>query len=239
MIALLSTLSVMAAAPTLGVPGLTVVGLKPELASFYTQRLAAELRLAGVKVTSTEEISALLGIERQRQLLGCSDDSSSCYAEMVQALGVDAVVTGSIAKVGDVIHISLNVTRRADASHAAVVALEAAHETEVVERLAVAAREIGSSLGARPPGSLTLVGKLGVVPAALALGAGLTGALLWAVAGNPRPTLMQEPPVPAMEAFRAIAAAERYQTVGIALIAVAGVALVTALLMFVLGREPG
>jgi hypothetical protein len=45
-------------------------------------------------------MAALLGLERQKQLLGCTSDSSECLAELTNALGADALVSGSIAQLG-------------------------------------------------------------------------------------------------------------------------------------------
>ncbi|MBL8918464.1 MAG: hypothetical protein JNJ54_06355 [Myxococcaceae bacterium] len=51
------------------------------------------------RVISSKEIVTLIGLERQRQLLGCSEDSS-CMAEIANALGSELVAQGSVGKVG-------------------------------------------------------------------------------------------------------------------------------------------
>src|SRR5688500_16256709 len=84
----------------LALPGLQVVGIDPKLGAFYGEHFAQQLTLRGARVTSTSEISALLGLERQKQLLGCSDEASSCMAELAKALGVDGLALGDVAKVG-------------------------------------------------------------------------------------------------------------------------------------------
>src|SRR3990172_8953663 len=57
-------------------------------ADFYTGYFADRLIDQGLEVTSPRELTALLGLERQRQLLGCEDDSS-CLIEIAGAIGVD------------------------------------------------------------------------------------------------------------------------------------------------------
>lgn len=71
----------------------------PELkGQLFADHLGKQLELCGVKVTGRSEIAALLGMERQRQLLGCSDESSNCLAELAGALGVDGLLTGTVGK---------------------------------------------------------------------------------------------------------------------------------------------
>lgn len=59
--------------------------------------LATHLREHGLKVMTGRDIGAVLGLERQKQLLGCMDDSTSCSAELAGALGVGALVVGTVA----------------------------------------------------------------------------------------------------------------------------------------------
>ena len=56
-------------------------------------------------VVSSKDIGAMLGIERQRQLMGCSEDTS-CMAELANALGTDYVMVASVGKVGDTYLVS-------------------------------------------------------------------------------------------------------------------------------------
>jgi len=79
-------------------PGLTGVRVTDKEATFFSEHLAQQLAAAGAKVSSDREISALLGLERKRQLLGCSESSSQCVTELAGALGVDALVVGDVAK---------------------------------------------------------------------------------------------------------------------------------------------
>lgn len=88
-------------------PGLTGVRVTDKEATFFSEHLAQQLAAAGAKVTSDREISALLGLERKRQLLGCAEGSSQCVTELAGALGVDALVVGDVAKLQS--HYQVNV----------------------------------------------------------------------------------------------------------------------------------
>jgi hypothetical protein len=94
--------------------------------------LVAELRkLGGISVVSMDEVRAMLEMESERQLLGCSEDSSSCLAEIADALGADVVVSGGIATLDGARVFSL---RRIDQRRAAVTG-------QVEERLIAAGGE--------------------------------------------------------------------------------------------------
>lgn len=70
------------------------------LARVVTDATVAELRkLQGLEVVAMDEIKAMLDQEAQKQLVGCSDES--CLAEIAEALGVDGIVIGTLARVGD------------------------------------------------------------------------------------------------------------------------------------------
>ena len=88
-------------------PGLTGVHVGDKEATFFSDHLAQQLAAAGAKVTSDREISAVLGLERKRQLLGCSENSSQCVTELAGALGVDALVVGDVARLQS--HYQVNV----------------------------------------------------------------------------------------------------------------------------------
>jgi hypothetical protein len=77
--------------------GLSVTGVPADRAEFYSEYVAQQLVAGGLKVVTPKEVASLLGMERQRQLLGCSDQGS-CIAEIASALGADGVVQGEVAR---------------------------------------------------------------------------------------------------------------------------------------------
>lgn len=83
-------------------------GVKPEVASALGETLAAELRRAGaVQLVTEAEIKAVLSLEAQQSLAGCAEDA--CLADVGAALGVDLLLTGSIARPGEswLVHVRL------------------------------------------------------------------------------------------------------------------------------------
>lgn len=91
-----------AAADTVRVaaPGLRAAGLAQSDADRVVAAFARELEAEALEVTTAQEIADRVGRERQQQLLGCEADASSCLAEISSALDADAVLTGSVAKIG-------------------------------------------------------------------------------------------------------------------------------------------
>lgn len=85
---------------SVAVTGFSLVGVEPALGSAWENHFATKLAATGLQVTSSRDLQQLLGLERQKQLLGCADDGASCNAELSGALGVGALVTGNITHSG-------------------------------------------------------------------------------------------------------------------------------------------
>ncbi len=112
-----TTVRVQCAAPAAGRAGraLKVVvlplaalgGVSSETAQLLGDALAGELRRrAGVSVLTQSDVTALLGVERTRQMLGCAE--SGCLTEIGGALGADRVVHGSLGRVGASLVVNLS-----------------------------------------------------------------------------------------------------------------------------------
>jgi hypothetical protein len=96
------------------VPLAPLGGIDAQTAKVFDEAIAGELRKhPGVSVVTQSDVAALLGVERQRQLLGCTD--AGCIAEIGGALGADRVVHGSVGRVGAslVVNLSSLYARRA------------------------------------------------------------------------------------------------------------------------------
>jgi hypothetical protein len=89
----------LAAGRKLGVlPVKAGAGVDPKVAEAFTEATAGALAKTGVEVVTQEQWKALLDHEAQKQLAGCTDDA--CMAQIGEALGVDALVSGTLARVG-------------------------------------------------------------------------------------------------------------------------------------------
>jgi TolB-like protein len=99
----------LAAPPKLAVlPVVAGEGVSDKTASGLTEALAAEVRRrSGVEVITQREINTVLSLERQKAILGCSSDA--CMAELGGALGVNELVNGDVARVGEslLVHLRL------------------------------------------------------------------------------------------------------------------------------------
>lgn len=94
--------------PKLAVLELQALGTPAETAAALTEAMAQELTRRGFfDVVSSRDIQTLLGVERQKQLMGCGDESSSCLAELAGALGSRFVLSGTLSKLGDALQLSV------------------------------------------------------------------------------------------------------------------------------------
>jgi TolB-like protein len=90
-------------------------GIKAELLSEIALTEASTVQ--GLDVVGKSDITAVLGLERQKQMLGCGEDTS-CLAEIGGALGVDYLLTGSLGRLGTLYRVDL---RLVDARKARVL----------------------------------------------------------------------------------------------------------------------
>jgi hypothetical protein len=94
--------------------------VEPATVALLTEALAGELRKRpGLSVMAESDISALLGMEKTKEMLGCTD--AGCIAEVGGALGVDRIVHGSIGRVGTSLLVNLSSLDTRKAAHAASV----------------------------------------------------------------------------------------------------------------------
>jgi TolB-like protein len=85
-----------------------------------SEALAGELRKRpGLQVLAQSDISALLGLEKTKEMLGCTD--AGCIAEVGGALGVDRIVHGSIGRVGSSLLVNISSLDAKKGAHAASV----------------------------------------------------------------------------------------------------------------------
>ena len=135
-----------------------VQGVAEGTAMILTDIVVSEIARHGLDVVSKSDITAIVGFEKQKAMLGCSDDSS-CLAEIGGALGVDFMLTGQVGQIGSRFRLSLilvdvkkgkvaaraadfcdkNEDALANAAQARVKEIIAAMQVASVERAAAAA----------------------------------------------------------------------------------------------------
>lgn len=79
----------------------------PEEVRLITDLIASSLsQHRGLSVLTSADITQALGLEAQKQSLGCTDES--CLAELAGALGAELVVGGSVGKLGSLTVVNLS-----------------------------------------------------------------------------------------------------------------------------------
>lgn len=131
---------------------LEAAGAAPELAKGASLLLPTEVRSRAkdAQVIGSAEISTLLGLEKQKALLGCHDEA--CMVEIAGALGAEEIVAGRLAKIGKTFVLEL---RRMDARKAQVTASATrtvtGEEDAILDALRSAVAELwGEKAEARP-----------------------------------------------------------------------------------------
>ncbi len=80
-------LAVIAAAPppqvSLAVTGLNAIDVPAARAAFYTEHFATELISPDLRIVTEREVATLLGIDRQKQLAGCSESIRADEGEYI------------------------------------------------------------------------------------------------------------------------------------------------------------
>jgi hypothetical protein len=225
-------LASLAAAPTrLAAPEWSTVNLSPELASFYAGEVARVLRGQGFEVITARDIVTVLGMERQKQLLGCSE-ASSCMAELGAALGCEAIITANLARLDNTFQGSLRVLSSRDGKTLADARVEATGERAMVAALETAAIALSQQLRPPPPVSPRSRAWIPLV-AGVALGGGAAASLVVAQSNYQKIPLSDEG-----TAVKLANDGKVLQTSGWAMAGVGAAALVTAGLLLVLGGEP-
>ncbi|MHB8872254.1 MAG: hypothetical protein ACYC8T_01075 [Myxococcaceae bacterium] len=143
-------------------------GLRQDVASALTDAVAEELSARGFfEVVSTKELATIIGVERQRQMLGCSE-GTSCLTEIGGAVGSRFVTSGTLAQLGESFQLSLQTLDTVKAQPIGRSSRIARSVEELREQLAyVVAEATGTPLPAPPsrvlPYTLITVGALAAV----------------------------------------------------------------------------
>lgn len=231
------------------VPGLKLHGLDEKLADFYSGHLAQQLSFQGVSTITSTEMAALLGLERQRQLLGCSDDS--CRADIASALGVDGVLVGTVTKLEKSYLLDVRILASGTGTPLAAASSNSDDNDRLVGTFTVVASELARQLSqklhrdiAAKPGmelvsAPSSVKRLSWVPLAVGVAAAVAGGVMLGLSRSsygdlttPRPN---QPPFTMSETDAIAAKGATYQTVGWVGLGVGAAGLVGAALMFFLG----
>lgn len=227
----------------LAVPNFNVINVAPESAAFFMDRFSNRLRAKGLSVTSATEIETVLGLERQKSLMGCAE--TNCQAEIAAALGVDGIVRARIARFGARFELSLTLIDPANAAVLASVTSSAPDESKVLDALDEAADELSGKFKQAKRGTQVVVPTVttqpptgssrwvALIPLAVGLGAGVAGGALLSDSFVKRDLIATDPDPDAVAN-----AARVDRALGITLIGVGVAGLATAAILFFTAKEP-
>ncbi|MDP1917049.1 MAG: hypothetical protein Q8L14_12420 [Myxococcales bacterium] len=226
--------------PKLAAPSWNAVEVSPEKAQFFALHLSSALRDRGLSVISSQDIATLLGVERQKQLLGCGEDSSNCMVELASALGAQLVLSGSIAKLETTYRVNLRVLQSSDGKVVAQQAVGAESQEQLLVALDDAAASLAAQLQPGAPRASARVRSFAWIPAAGAGAFVVVGGVFLGLASASSAELDRklEPGVMRDSLGATVQQGESRERLAWAAFAVAGAAGVTAVLMFLLGAPP-
>ena len=123
-------------------PGFSAVEVSDKSAAFYVEHMAQQLTFAGAQVVTQSELAALLGLNRQQQLMGCAGEAR-CVQELTGVLGVDALLLGSVARVeGSRFQVTLKIISARDGTVVSAYSARLDGEEALLDALTAAARQM-------------------------------------------------------------------------------------------------
>lgn len=157
--------------PKLAVLDLQVSGAAVEEGTALTDAVTQQVARRGFfEVIASGDIRTLLGVERQRQLVGCTEESSSCSAELAGALGARFVLSGTLSRLGDAYQLSLQTLDTQKSQPVGRSIRIAADVKELVDQLPAATAEATGIPAPQPPSRALPITLISVGAAALIAG---------------------------------------------------------------------
>jgi hypothetical protein len=227
---------------SVAVPGVGCVGLDAKLCDSFLDRFVVQLTdHRHVRVVAQKDIAQLLGLERQRQLLGCADAAANaCLAELAGALGVDGLVSMSITKSDPYFVATARLVRSSDGSQWASGSERVEREGQLFDAMDRLAARLGQAIEA-PAAPLETVetaprprrSLVPFVPGMVGVAAAGTGLAVFLSAGTERGRLASHA-VPEGEVQGVISSGRQKEQLGVALIVSGGACIAASALWAVL-----
>lgn len=93
--------------PRLLVQQFTVRGVDEATAESISDGVGPEIDRRGYfRSLTSKDVQTILGLERQKQLMGCAE-ASSCLAELAGAMGAPYLLSGTISQIGPSLQLSM------------------------------------------------------------------------------------------------------------------------------------
>lgn len=217
-------------------PGLRTQPADPVAGSVYTEHLSNQLAQHGLRVITERDIQALLGMERQKQLLGGGEAATECFAELGSALGAEGILIGDVVKAGANVQLNLKIIRATNGEALAIFS-EKAGADDVLDVLTRAARQMAGQVRLvlrpneqRAGSAISPLKWVALGVGAVGLGVGVGGLVL--ANGNAARFKPGSPSLMAGEEVGIAADGPPAETVGWAALGVGAAACATAALLF-------
>jgi TolB-like protein len=147
-------------------------GATEALAQSVTQAVISEAISRGFySVISSRDLGSLMGVERQKQLLGCGEDSNSCMAELAGAMAARFVLTGNVSRFGDALQLNLQLFDNQKSGGVARATRLAKSESDLRTQVIYAVAEATGSPLPPPPSKVLPIGLIAAGSAAVLFGA--------------------------------------------------------------------
>jgi hypothetical protein len=249
LVLLLTSISAAAEPLKLVVPDFNAVGPTKEKAQFFTEHISGRLAEVGASVTTARALQSLIGIERQKQLLGCASEGSSCIAELASALGSDALLLGDIAQIETLFQVNLKVINGSNgkvlASYQARVSSEAALLDELDRAAFSLVSDAATALHRDAPRPLKGRGVslrlVAIAPLAVGVVSAALSAVFFAQAQSrwvQIPMKAGDVPLPTETVVRLGQEGSMFKTAGWVCASIGIAGLVAAGILFIVGRPP-
>ncbi len=157
--------------PKLAVLDFQAQGVPVETAQALTTSATLELTSRGFfDVVTSADIQTMLGVERQKQLVGCSESASSCTAELAGAMGSRFVLSGSVTKLGDALQLSMQMLDTVKSQTVARSGRLASNERDLAAQIPWALAEATATPLPPAPSKVLPISLISVGSAALVAG---------------------------------------------------------------------
>lgn len=203
------------------------------LCDAWVDRFLARLAGSGVKIVTQRDLADALGLERQKQLLGCVEDDAQCQLDLGQALAVDGILSGSVVQPLDGYLLSIKVVRPTDGSRVMASSRTLANQADLLEALDTEALRIGGRLAGRSSRS-RLIGILGIAGGGAFI---VAGGLLFGLAKVEAGRLRSTQPLSSDEVRGAVSRGSTMQPLGLTLLGLGIPTLIVGALWLALGYD--
>jgi TolB-like protein len=208
------------------------------LAGTVAEQVASELsRSPELEVVSASDIAVTIGIERQKELLGCAETRDQCMTEMSAALGAPWILSGSLGRAGDRYRLDLKLLRSSDGKAVFRSGESLQKESEVFDAVTRLVAAVRPAMGLSGPSGPSFSTVAPWVLTGLGVAAAGTGAVLLGEANGVKQQLSDPTSRATLtwtQATQAYSQSTTWNTTGEVLVIAGGAAIVGGLVWWLL-----